>query len=210
MTVAPDSTVMDVAVPTGPDAIEPREPGAGRVAISAVGLSKQYRIGARQNKRTLREAIMENVFSPWKRLRNWSRPGTARQRCGRFATSILRVDPGEDDRDDRSQRCRQDHPATAHGRRQPSRLPVSSPSVGRVAPLLEVGPGFIPELTGSREHLPQRRHSGYESARKSTANSTKSSPSPTVRVHRYPGQALQLGHACAAGFAVAAHLEPES
>ena len=81
---------------------------------------------------------------------------------------------------------------------------------GRIGSLLEVGTGFHPELTRPREHLPERRHPRHAQASRSSASSTRSSPSPrssefldTPVKHYSSGMYVRLA------FAVAAHLEPE-
>ena len=83
-------------------------------------------------------------------------------------------------------------------------------SRGRVGSLLEVGTGFHPELTGPREHVPERRDPRHEARRDRCAKFDEivafAEVEPFIDTpvkHYSSGMYLRLA------FAVAAHLEPE-
>ena len=108
--------------------------------------------------------------------------------------------------------------ATAPARARCSRSSRGSPSRptgraeihGRVGSLLEVGTGFHPELTGRENIYPQRRHPRACSRPRSTASSTRSSPSPrSSKFLDTPVKRYSSGMYVRLAFAVAAHLEPE-
>ena len=80
---------------------------------------------------------------------------------------------------------------------------------GRVGSLLEVGTGFHPELTGRENIYLNGAILGMTRAR-STASSTRSSPSPRSRSSSTRrSSATRSGMYVRLAFAVAAHLEPE-
>ena len=207
MTVASGSTEMDVAVPTAPDVTEP-DRGPGRIAISAVGLSKQYRIGLRQNKRTLREAIMENVFSPWRRLRRLVTPGHGSATMWALRDVSFDVRGG-----DVVGIIGRNGAGKSTLLKILSRItePTSGKALiyGRVGSLLEVGTGFHSELTG-RENiflngaiLGMRRAQIQARFDEIVAFAEVSEFIDTPVKHYSSGMYLRLA------FAVAAHMEPE-
>jgi len=178
-------------------------------AIQVTGLSKRYRIGARQQYRTFREALTSAVLSPWRRLKALGRSSFREEDSiwalrdvsfevqlgevlgvigpnGAGKTTLLKV---------------------------LSRItrPTEGRAVlhGRVASLLEVGTGFHPELTG-RENI--YLSSAILGMRKAEIDARFDEIVEFSGVERFldtPVKRYSTGMRVRLGFAVSAHLEPE-
>ncbi len=181
-------------------------------AIRIERLSKRYRIGSRRpgSYRTLREAIMENMAAPWRRLKQLARRPAADGGDEIWALQDVtaEIQPGE--------------VVGIIGRNGAGKSTllkvlsrVTEPTAGRVevrgrlGSLLEVGTGFHPELTGRENIFLNGAILGMtrgEIARKfdaivAFAEIEKFLDTPVKRYSS--GMYVRLA------FAVAAHLEPE-
>jgi lipopolysaccharide transport system ATP-binding protein len=183
------------------------------VAIRVDGLSKQYRIGARQEGyRTLRETINRAASAPWRGMRSlWNGAGAQSQERNKIWALK-----------DISFEIRQGDVVGVIGRNGAGKSTllkilsrITSPSLGyaeihgRVGSLLEVGTGFHPELTG-RENiflngaiLGMRRSEIERQFDAIVAFSEVEQFIDTPVKHYSSGMYLRLA------FSVAAHMEPE-
>jgi lipopolysaccharide transport system ATP-binding protein len=188
-------------------------------AIRVEGLSKSYKIGARQGEyRTLRESIMDAATAPWRRFRGLPRrdagpsadgeAGTSPERIWALKDVSFEVQPGEV------------VGIIGHnGAGKSTLLKILSQVVepsggraefrGRIGSLLEVGTGFHPELTG-RENIFLNGAILGMSRREITRKFAEIvafaeiDPFLDTPVKRYSsGMYVRLA------FAVAAHLDPE-
>ena len=109
-------------------------------------------------------------------------PVRARRRtasCAALRGRLLRRPPGRVLRDRRPQRLGQEHAAEDHVEHLPRRRAAAIRMAGRLAPFIELGVGFNPELTVARERRAQRRDDGPRPPRGARAGSTRCSTSPS-------------------------------
>jgi len=196
-----------------PSGIPPAPPaptsGSAEFAISAEGLSKRYRLGARKTGyRTLREAISGAFTSSIARMRSPGGPAEAERnvwaledvsfevrrgdvvgvigRNGAGKSTLLKV------------LSRITEPTAGRARIQ-----------GRVGSLLEVGTGFHPELTGRENIFLNGAILGMRRAEITAKFDEIVSFAEIARFIDTPVKHYASGMYLRLAFAVAAHLEPE-
>jgi lipopolysaccharide transport system ATP-binding protein len=180
----------------------------GDVAIKAVGLGKQYRIGGRQKYKALRDTLADTIYSPFRMIR-----GT--KRIARPADSIWALK-------DLSFEINQGDVVGVIGRNGAGKSTllkilsrITEPTdgyvdiYGRVGSLLEVGTGFHPELTG-RENV--YLNGSIIGMKKCEIDRRFDEIVDFAEVERFldtPVKYYSTGMHMRLAFGVAAHLEPE-
>lgn len=177
--------------------------------IKVDGLSKSYRIGARESYHTLRDAIVEAAAAPFKRLWNLGRA------------------PGNDDNTiwalkDVSFEVQQGEVLGIIGRNGAGKSTllkilsrITEPTEGRarirgrIASLLEVGTGFHPELTGRENIYLNGAILGMSRAEISRKFDEIVAFAEIEKFIDTPVKRYSSGMYVRLAFAVAAHLEPE-
>ncbi|MEW6323928.1 MAG: ABC transporter ATP-binding protein [Nitrospirota bacterium] len=178
-------------------------------AISVKGLSKQYRIGAREEAaRTFREALVDLAAAPVRRLRRLGRPPEQEETIWALQDVSFDVQPGE--------------VVGVIGRNGAGKSTllkiltrITEPTEGRVelrgrvASLLEVGTGFHPELTG-RENI--YLNGVILGMKKAEIDRKFDEIVAFAEIEKFldtPVKHYSSGMYVRLAFAVAAHLEPE-
>jgi lipopolysaccharide transport system ATP-binding protein len=182
------------------------------IAIRAEGLGKSYRIGKRQERyRTFREAILQNLGAPLRRIRSVLRAehaGDLGESVWALRNASFEVRPGEVlgviGRNGAGKSTllkilsRVTQPTEGHAELH-----------GRVGSLLEVGTGFHPELTG-RENV--FLNGAILGMRRAEIRRKFDEIVAFAEVDRFidtPVKRYSSGMYLRLAFAVAAHLEPE-
>ena len=162
----------------------------GEIVIQVENLGKMYRIGAPQAQyKTLRDALMGAVKRPISSASNSPAFNSAitMKFFGPFGSVSFEVKRGDvvgiigrngAGKDDSSQNTFPDY-RTDGGQGQDPR--------GRVGSLLEVGTGFHPELTGTREYLSEWGDLGDEAETRLSESLTRLSPLQRLKsfwIHR--------------------------
>jgi lipopolysaccharide transport system ATP-binding protein len=178
-------------------------------AISVKGVGKQYRIGAREEAyRTLREAIVDTMTAPIRRLRQLGNPVASSDMIWALKDVSFDVQPGE--------------VIGLIGRNGAGKSTllkilsrITEPTQGRielrgrVASLLEVGTGFHPELTG-RENI--YLNGVILGMKKAEIDRKFDEIVAFAEIEKFldtPVKHYSSGMYVRLAFAVAAHLEPE-
>jgi lipopolysaccharide transport system ATP-binding protein len=178
-------------------------------AISVKGVGKQYRIGAREEAyRTLREAIVDTMSAPIRRLRQLGKPVASSEMIWALKDVSFDVQPGE--------------VIGLIGRNGAGKSTllkilsrITEPTEGkielrgRVASLLEVGTGFHPELTG-RENI--YLNGVILGMKKAEIDRKFDEIVAFAEIEKFldtPVKHYSSGMYVRLAFAVAAHLEPE-
>ena len=197
---------MSAAPPLPVERPAPVDTDPGPPAISVSGVSKQYRIGGREEAyRTFREALGDLVSAPLKRLRNGKQEAPtflalkdvsfevpAGQKVGIIGrngagkSTLLKV------------LTRITEPTTG-------KIQIR----GRVASLLEVGTGFHPELTGRENIFLNGAVLGMTQAEIRSRFDEIVAFAEVERFIDTPVKRYSSGMYLRLAFAVAAHLEPE-
>ena len=120
-------------------------------AIQVEGLKKSFRIPTQRV-----DSLKERAMHPFAAREYRELQGARRH--------LLRGPPGRVLRHRRPQRLRQEHAAEAARRASTGPTPARSGSPGALAPFIELGVGFNPELTRPRERRPQRGDDGPDPA----------------------------------------------
>ena len=178
-------------------------------AIKVEGLSKRYHIGARQNSKTFREAVVDLAAGPFRRMR-------------RFGRSSHRDDDSIWALKDVSFEVQRGEVLGIIGRNGAGKSTllkvlskITEPTEGRgvingrVASLLEVGTGFHPELTGWENIYLSGAILGMTKAEIRRKFDEIVDFSGVEKFIDTPVKRYSSGMHVRLGFAVAAHLEPD-
>ena len=178
-------------------------------AVKVEGLSKRYRIGVRQNGRTLREAVADFASGPVRRIRTLGRsPGRREDSIWALREVSFEVEPGE-----------VVGIIGPNGAGKTTLLKILSQITeptdgraivsGRVASLLEVGSGFHSELTGRENIYLSGAILGMTCKEMDRKFNEIVDFSGVEKFIDTPVKRYSNGMRVRLGFAVAAYLEPE-